>query len=36
MVKAGGLFGKKRFDHENSMPNPFNRIELSQAGAMLN
>jgi hypothetical protein len=36
MIKAGNLFGKKSFDHENHMPNPFVGRELSQAGALLN
>jgi hypothetical protein len=36
MVKAGNLFGKKSFDHENSMPDLFKGRELSQAGALLN
>jgi hypothetical protein len=36
MVKAGNLFGKKSFDHENSMPNLFAGRELSQSGALLN
>jgi hypothetical protein len=36
MIKAGGLFGKKSFDHENSMPDLFKGRELSQAGALLN
>ena len=36
MVKAGNIFGKKRFDHENSMPNPFATSELLQSGALLN
>ena len=35
-VAAGGLFGKKAYDHENSMPNPFNGGALRQDGAMLN
>ena len=35
-VKAGGLFGKKSFDFENSMPNPFAAADLSQQGALLN
>lgn len=36
MVKAGNLFGKKRFDHENSMPNPFAAAEFSRHGSLLN
>lgn len=36
MVKAGNLFGKKRFDHENSMPNPFAASEFSRHGSLLN
>ena len=36
MVKAGNLFGKKSFDHENTMPDLFGGRELSQAGALLN
>jgi hypothetical protein len=36
MVKAGNLFGKKRFDHENSMPNPFASRELVRNGSLLN
>ena len=36
MVKAGNLFGKKSFDHENTMPDLFAGRELSQAGALLN
>ena len=34
-IKAGGLFGKKAYDHENSMPNPFGKT-LLQTGALLN
>lgn len=36
MVKAGNLFGKKSFDHENTMPDIFVGRELSQAGSLLN
>jgi hypothetical protein len=36
MIKAGNLFGKGSFDHENHMPNPFVGHELSQAGSLLN
>lgn len=36
MVQAGNLFGKKRFDHENSMPNPFAAVELVRNGSLLN
>lgn len=36
MVKAGNLFGKRRFDHENSMPNPFAASEFSRHGSLLN
>ena len=32
---VGNLFGKKAFDHENSMPNPFGS-NLRQDGALLN
>jgi len=35
-IKAGSLFGKKRYDFENSMPNPFQMEALLQDGAMLN
>ena len=35
-VSAGNLFGKKAYDHENSMPNPFTGGALRQDGAMLN
>jgi hypothetical protein len=35
-VKAGNLFGKKSFDFENSMPNPFAGADLNQQGALLN
>lgn len=34
-VAAGNLLGKKAFDHESSMPNPFSG-ELLQTGALLN
>ena len=37
MVQAGNFFGKKNFDHENHMPNPFGNLDLgNQHGAMLN
>ena len=36
MVKAGNLFGKRRFDHENSMPTPFAAAEFSRHGSLLN
>jgi len=37
MVQAGNFFGKKSFDHENHMPNPFGNLDLgNQHGAMLN
>jgi len=36
MVKSGNLFGKKRFDHEHSMPNPFAAAELVRTGSLLN
>lgn len=36
MVKAGGLFGKKSFDHENQMPNVFKNEELIRNGSLLN
>lgn len=36
MTKAGNLFGKKRFDFENSMPNPFATAELVRNGSLLN
>ena len=35
-VKAGNLFGKKSFDFENSLPNPFAGADLNQQGALLN
>jgi hypothetical protein len=34
-IAAGNLFGKKSFDHENSMPNPFSG-GLRHDGALLN
>ena len=34
-IKAGNIFGKKRFDFENSMPNPFGNGALRQDGALL-
>lgn len=36
MVKAGNLFGKKSFDHENTMPDLFGGRELSHNGSLLN
>ena len=36
MVKSGNLFGKKSFDHENSMPNLFAGRELVRTGSLLN
>jgi hypothetical protein len=36
MTKAGNLFGKKTFDHENNMPNPFASKELIRTGSLLN
>jgi hypothetical protein len=36
MVKSGNLFGKKSFDHENSMPNLFAGRELIRTGSLLN
>ena len=36
MVKSGNLFGKKSFDHENSMPNLFAGLELVRTGSLLN
>lgn len=35
-VKIGNLLGKKSFDHENTMPNPFSAEQLLQTGALLN
>ena len=35
-VAVGNLFGKKSFDHENSMPNPFITAQLRNDGALLN
>jgi len=35
-VNIGNLLGKKAFDHENSMPNPFGSTSLGQSGALLN
>jgi len=35
-VAVGNLFGKKAFDHENSMPNPFITAQLRNDGALLN
>ena len=35
-TRIGNLLGKKAFDHEMSMPNPFSTEELQQTGAMLN
>lgn len=36
MVRAGNLFGKKSFDHENSMPNVWNSESLTRTGSLLN
>lgn len=35
-TSIGNLFGKKSFDHENSMPNPFGAAELVKHGSLLN
>ena len=35
-TSIGNLFGKKSFDHENSMPNPFGSAELVKHGSLLN
>ena len=35
-INAGMLIGKEAFDHENSVPNPFDRAPLGQAGSLLN
>jgi hypothetical protein len=37
MVQAGSIFGKKRFDHENDIPNPFSGSlnDTVQIGSML-
>ena len=36
MVRAGNLFGKKRFDFENQMPDLFEGAELVRTGSLLN
>jgi hypothetical protein len=36
MVKSGNLFGKKSFDHENTMPDLFGGRELVRTGSLLN
>ena len=36
MVRAGNLFGKKSFDHENQMPDLFASKELVRTGSLLN
>jgi hypothetical protein len=36
MIKAGNLFGKKSFDHENTMPDLFGGRELIRTGSLLN
>jgi hypothetical protein len=36
MVKSGNLFGKKSFDHENTMPDIFGGRELVRNGSLLN
>lgn len=35
-TRIGNLFGKSSFDHENSMPNPFQTNELVRHGSLLN
>lgn len=35
-TKVGGLFGKKSFDFESSMPNPFAGADLIKHGSLLN
>jgi uncharacterized protein (DUF2342 family) len=35
-TRIGNLLGKKSFDHENTMPNPFSKEQLQQSGALLN
>ena len=35
-TRIGNLIGKKSFDHENTMPNPFSKEQLQQSGALLN
>lgn len=35
-TRIGNLIGKKSFDHENTMPNPFSKEQLQQTGALLN
>jgi len=35
-TRIGNLLGKKSFDHENTMPNPFSASQLLQTGAMMN
>jgi hypothetical protein len=36
MVKSGNLFGKKSFDHENTMPDLFRGRDLVRNGSLLN
>ena len=36
MVKSGNLFGKKSFDHENTMPDLFRGRDLVRTGSLLN
>ena len=36
MVKSGNLFGKKAFDHENTMPDLFRGRDLVRNGSLLN
>jgi len=36
MVKSGNIFGKKSFDHENTMPDIFGGRELVRSGSLLN
>ena len=35
-TRIGNLLGKKSFDHDNTMPNPFSKEQLQQTGALLN
>jgi len=36
MTRAGEIFGKKQYDHENQMPNPFASQSLIRTGSLLN
>jgi len=36
MTRAGNIFGKKSFDHENHMPDIFSNKELVRTGSLLN